>query len=113
MASQEEPFMRHQLIVSSVILALSSGAGMAQPLVVEETVGSTTAVEVPPEVRSYVVRERIPSVRIEEDVIVGRPLPPTVVLRTIPDYRDYSYAVVNERRVIVEPRTRRVIRVID
>jgi hypothetical protein len=105
--------MRHQLIVSGVILALSSGAGLAQSVVVEGTVGSTRVIEVPAEVQSYVIRERIPSVRIEEELVVGRPLPPTVVLRTIPDYSDYSYAVVNERRVIVEPRTRRVIRVID
>ena len=105
--------MRHQLIVSSVILALSSGVGLAQSVVVEGTVGSTRTIEVPAEVHSYVVRERIPSVRIEEEVVVGQPLPPTVVLRTIPDHRDYSYAIVNERRVIVEPRTRRVIRIVE
>jgi hypothetical protein len=104
--------MRHQLIVSSVVLALSSGVGLAQGVVVEGTVGSTV-VEVPAEVRSYVVRERVPSVRIQEEVVVGRPLPPTVEVRTIPDHRDYGFAVVNERRVIVEPRTRRVIRVIE
>jgi hypothetical protein len=105
--------MRHQLIVSSVVLALSSGVGLAQGVVVDGTVGAATVVEVPAEVRSYVVRERIPSVRIQEEVVVGEPLPPTVELRTIPDYTDYRFAVVNERRVIVEPRTRRVIRIIE
>ncbi|MBW7967034.1 DUF1236 domain-containing protein [Bradyrhizobium sp. BR 10261] len=53
------------------------------------------------------------SVVIHERVEVGEPLPPTVVLRPVPNYTQYRYAVVNDRRVIVEPRTRRVIKIID
>ena len=37
----------------------------------------------------------------------------TVVLRPVPSHTEYHYAVVNERRVIVEPRTRRVVKIID
>jgi hypothetical protein len=57
-----------------------------------------------PRDRSVVVRER---------VVVGEPLPDTVVLRPVPSHAEYNYAVVNERRVIVEPRTRRVVKIID
>ena len=46
-------------------------------------------------------------------LVVGEPLPPTVELRTVPQHAEYNYAVVNDRRVIVEPRTRRVVRIID
>jgi len=46
-------------------------------------------------------------------VVVGEPLPPTVELRTVPRHAEYRYAVVNDRRVIVEPRTRRVVRILD
>jgi hypothetical protein len=46
-------------------------------------------------------------------VVVGEPLPPTVELRTVPSHTEYRYAIVNDQRVIVEPRTRRVIRVIE
>ena len=53
------------------------------------------------------------SVVVQERVVVGEPLPPTVVLRPVPNYTHYRYAVVNDRRVIVEPRTRRVIKIID
>ena len=53
------------------------------------------------------------SVVIHERVVVGEPLPPTVVLRPVPNYTEYRYAVVNDRRVIVEPRTRRVVKIID
>jgi hypothetical protein len=40
-------------------------------------------------------------------------LPDTVVLHEIPKYRTYRYAVINHERVIVEPRTRKVIKVIE
>ena len=50
---------------------------------------------------------------VEERVVVGEPLPPTVVLRPMPNYTEYRYAVVNDRRMIVEPRTRRVVKIID
>ena len=45
---------------------------------------------------------------VRERVVVGEPLPPTVELRTVPSHTEYRYAVVNDRRVIVEPRTRKV-----
>jgi hypothetical protein len=105
--------MRHRLIVTAVALALAPSAGFAQGVVVEGTVGSGRVVEVPAEVRSYVIRERAPSVRIQEEIVVGETLPSTVELRTIPDYDDYRFAIVNEQRVLVEPRTRRVVRIID
>ena len=48
-----------------------------------------------------------PSVTVRERIVVGEPLPETVVLRPVPSHTEYRYAVVNDRRVIVEPRTRR------
>ena len=54
-----------------------------------------------------------PSVVVRERVVVGEPLPPAVELRTVPSHTEYRYAIVNDQRVIVEPRTRKVIRIID
>lgn len=71
------------------------------------------AAEPPAEVRSYVIQERRPSVRVEREVVVGEPLPSNVQLYTIPNNNAYEYTVVNDRRVIVEPRTRKVIQVIE
>lgn len=71
------------------------------------------AVQIPAEVLGFVGGVRGPSVRVEEHVVVGEPLPRTVELHTIPSHREYSYAIVNERRVIVEPRTRRIVRIIE
>jgi len=54
-----------------------------------------------------------PNVVVEERVAVGEPLPPRVRLYAVPHYARYRYAVVNDERVIVDPRTRRVIRVVE
>ncbi len=79
----------------------------------QTTVIETTGTAPPDEVITYVQRERAPSVRVEGKVGVGFTLPGTVEVRTIPRHDQYGYAVINDRRVIVEPKTRRVIRVIE
>lgn len=79
-------------------------------------VGGTmgAAIEPPPEpVVTYVERERVPSVAVEERIVVGQPLPASVELRTIPKYEKYRFAVVNNQRVIVEPKSRTVVKIID
>ena len=43
----------------------------------------------------------------------AQPLPASVELRTVPSHTEYRYAMVNDRRVIVEPRTRKMIKIID
>ena len=79
------------------------------------TVGAAVGagLEIPNAVITSVQGERGPSVVVRERVIVGEPLPAEVELRPVPHYTQYEYAVVNDRRVIVEPRTRKVIKIID
>ena len=78
-------------------------------------VGSTVgmAAEPPDEVVTYVRREPVESVEVRERIVVGEPLPTTVQIRRVPQHEKYSYAVVNHKRVIVEPSTRKVIKVIE
>jgi hypothetical protein len=78
-------------------------------------VGATVGSFQPPpdEVVTYVRRERVPSVTVRERVEVGEALPETVVLHEVPKHTTYRYAVVNDRRVIVEPKTRKVIKIIE
>lgn len=69
---------------------------------------------VPGEVDTYVSEQPYDdTVVYEDDVVVGEPLPDQVVIRRIPDNDDYGYVVTNKRRVIVEPRTRKVIKVYE
>ena len=79
--------------------------------VVGGTVGA--AVQLPGEVIGAVTRAPGRSVVVEERVVIGQPLPPAVALVPVPQHREYSYAIVNDRRVIVEPRSRRVIHIIE
>jgi uncharacterized protein DUF1236 len=83
--------------------------------VVGGTVGAAVGagLEIPNAVITSVQGERVPSVVVREHVIVGEPLPAEVELRPVPRYTQYDYAIVNDRRVIVEPRTRKVIKIID
>jgi hypothetical protein len=93
-----------------------TGGEVAGPVgeIVGGTVGAAVgaAVEIPNAVITSIPRTE-PSVTVRVRVVVGEPLPPTVELRTVPSHTEYRYAVVNDRRVIVEPRTRKVIRIID
>jgi hypothetical protein len=94
-----------------------AGADIGGPIgaVVGGTVGAAdgAGLEIPNAVITSVQGERAPSVVVRERVIVGEPLPAEVELRPVPHYTQYDYAVVNDRRVIVEPRTRRVIKIIE
>lgn len=95
----------------------AAGAVVGGPVgaVVGGTVGAAVgaAAEPPAEVRTYVTRETVPSVTVTEKVAVGEPLPATVVLRPVPSHAEYSFAVVNNQRVIVEPQSRKVITIIE
>jgi hypothetical protein len=83
--------------------------------VVGAGVGATVgmAAEPPAPVVTYVQREDIPSVAVQEEVVVGQPLPATVTIHSVPQYTQYSYAVVNNKRVIVEPKSRKVVKIIE
>lgn len=72
-----------------------------------------TAVELPGDVLGFVTGHPRPYERYEGRIVVGEPLPPRVHVYVIPDHRQYAYAYVNDERVIVDPRTRRVIRIVE
>jgi hypothetical protein len=103
---------------TGVVGGAATGAIVGGPVgaVVGGVVGGTmgAALEPPPaEVRTYVRRERGPSVRMQEEIVVGEPLPPRVKLHTVPKHPKYRFAIINEQRVIVEPKSRRVVEIID
>ena len=83
--------------------------------VVGAGVGATVglAAEPPGEVVTYVQRENVPSVVYKEKIVVGEPLAETVELRPVPQHTEYRYAVINNQRVIVDGRSRKVIKIIQ
>ena len=70
-----------------------------------------------PRFRSYVVEQRRPSYEYREDLRIGAVLPEEGVTYydVPPEYgvREHRYTVVNGRTVLVEPRTRRVIEIVE
>ncbi|HLK81520.1 MAG TPA: DUF1236 domain-containing protein [Xanthobacteraceae bacterium] len=81
------------------------------------TVGGILGVEERPRFREYVIREHHPSFWHRGEVRVGEVLPGGVTLYAVPrEYRvrpGYRYAIVNDRPVIVEPRSRRIVEIIE
>lgn len=80
-------------------------------------VGSVLSAEESTRVRTYTVAQRRPSMRISEEVAVGQPLPPRVRLYSVPQsvglQNPYSYTIVNDQTVLVDPQTRTVVQVIE
>ena len=75
------------------------------------------AVDQRPAFREYIVRERVPEYTIPDRVVVGGVLPETgIVTYDVPQtfgVTPYRYTVVNGQTVLVEPRSRRIVQVVE
>jgi hypothetical protein len=96
-------------IVGGPVGAVVGGVGGA---VVGGIIGDQT-----PRFQTYVVEQRVPSYTYAEPVAVGAVLPESgVTYREVPrefGETQYRYTVVNNRTVLVEPRTRRIVQIIN
>jgi hypothetical protein len=85
------------------------------PVIINDEVG--IAVDQRPAFRQYIVRERVPNYVVPDRVVIGRVLPETgVAYYDVPQtfgVTPYRYTVVNGETVLVEPRSRRIVQVID
>jgi hypothetical protein len=82
------------------------------------TVGGILEIENRPRFREYVVREHRPTYRYSDEVRLGAVLPGRGArFYEVPaEYHvrpGYRYTIVNERPVIVEPRSRRIVEIIE
>lgn len=106
-------------VIAAPAVAMAQGTittGVARDtVVVSDDTG--IAVEQRPAFREYVVRERVPNYTVTEPITVGTVLPETgVTMYDVPQRFGQTtrrYTVVNGETVLVEPRTRRIIEVID
>lgn len=114
--------MRNHIFAAALIAATA-----ALPLPALAQSGGTVGVGGPtvgiiegehiPTFRRYVVEERVPSYSVPDRVVVGTTLPEAgVIYYDVPQQygaTTYRYTVVNDRTVLVDPRTRRIMQVID
>lgn len=80
----------------------------AEPNPGDPNLGRVGEVDPPENITTYIDRHPGTSVRYEGDVVIGGTVPESAELVTIPDY-EYRYVRLNDRAVLVEPRTRRVV----
>ncbi len=71
-------------------------------------VGSVEAISPPETVTTYVQTNPAQTVQLGGDVVVGASVPDDVTFQEIPDYQ-YRYVRINDRPVLVDPGTRRIV----
>jgi hypothetical protein len=125
----KEFIMRNKILAIAAITAAVS-APIAARAQSDMTVGVTRGVPVVvdgdaegiaadqfPAFRQYVIRERVPDYTVPDRVVVGTVLPETgVTYYDVPQtygMTPYRYTVVNGQTILVEPRTRRIVQVIE
>jgi hypothetical protein len=96
----------------AALVMMTSSQAFAQSAVVE------IAPEQRARIKEYVVKERVRPVTIQERVTVGATLPAEVQLAPVPPawgptFTNYRYIYTDDRIVLVEPSSRRVIQIID
>ena len=121
--------MRNKLLAIAAIAAAVS-APVAARAQSDMTVGVTRgapvvidadaegiAVDQRPAFRQYIIREHVPDYTIPDRVVVGGVLPEAgVTYYDVPQtygVMPYRYTVVNGRTVLVEPRSRRIVQVVE
>ena len=106
----------------SMVAGVALMAGVSVASATSTTVTTTTAapggaVTIDPaeetEVRTYVTKQNWRSVDVPGTVAVGTELPASVELHTVPNVTKYRATVVGGRTVLVDPGTRRIVRVIE
>ncbi len=98
-------------------LILAAAIAVAPVVVLAQTSTTTTiTADQQSKVKTYVMKEKPASVKVTETVSVGTALPSSVTLRTLPSdvgVTQYRYAVVNDKTVLVEPSSRKIVQIIE
>jgi hypothetical protein len=124
-----QPIMRNKLIAIAAIAGamsvpiavqaqntITTGVVRGGPAVIDDDVDGI-AVDQRPAFRQYIIRERVPNYTIPDRVVVGGILPEVgVTYYDVPQtygVTPYRYTVVNGETVLVEPRSRRIVQVVE
>ena len=117
--------MRNRILAIAVIAAAMAAPIAAQAQTTGVVRGGTViindnegiAVDQRPAFREYIVRERVPTYTIPDRVVVGGVLPEAgITYYDVPQTygaTPYRYTVVNGQTLLVEPRTRRIVQVVE
>lgn len=84
----------------------------AEPNPGDPNLGRVGEVNPPEQVMTYIDQHPAETITYDGDVVVGTTVPAGAQMVTVPDY-EYSYVRINDRAVLVEPSTRRVVYVYE
>jgi hypothetical protein len=110
-----EQSMKYLLIAGSAAALLASGYAMAQDAMLTIEPAHRTII------KQYVVKQHVRPVTVKETIAVGAVLPGDVALQpvpeewvtTAPEVKNYEYFDWNGKVVFVEPKTRKVVTIVD
>jgi hypothetical protein len=120
--------MRNRILAAAVmagVAGIATSALAQNTVIIREDPGTVgVAVEDPGILpaqrrafRTYVIEQDIPDYEVSEEIVVGRVLPEVgVTYYDVPQQfgaTTYRYTTVNNRTVVVDPRTRRIMQVLD
>jgi hypothetical protein len=120
--------MRNRILAAAVmagVAGIATSALAQNTVIIREDPGTVgVAVEDPGILpaqrrafRTYVIEQDIPDYEVSEEIVVGRVLPEVgVTYYDVPQQfgaTTYRYTMVNNRTVLVDPRTRRIMQVLD
>lgn len=102
--------------------AIIGGVAALAILASSQAYAQTATVTIAPEqrtkIKEYVVREKVKPITVKERLAVGATLPADVELVAVPsdwgpEVRSYRYVYSDNRVVLVDPSSRRVLQIID
>ena len=113
--------------MKQLIVVLAAAGMMTTSAIAQNTVTTTTgvareSVQIEPEyrtrIKSYVTEKKLRPVTTKERIVVGSPVPADVELEAVPSdwgpsLTKYRYVYSNDRVMLVEPGSRRVIQELD
>jgi hypothetical protein len=107
--------MKHLLMASTAAALLVSGYALAQDATLTIEPAHRTII------KQYIVKEHVRPATIKETVAVGTVLPEDVTLQpvpsawttSVPEVSSYQYVDWNGKVVFVEPKTRKVVSIVD
>jgi hypothetical protein len=100
-------------LIGVAAAALVATSALAQSVIIEPQQRTV--------IRNYVVKERVRPIELRERVVVGATIPaeieltpvPETIYAEVPSLRPYRYFVWDDRFVLVEPSSRRVIQIVE
>ena len=106
-----------------LIAAVAAGAQTSVTTTTTTSPSTTGSITIAPEKRT-VIRERLGTMKpapVKEKITVGTTAPDTLELNTVPDaavsdipaVKGYSYFVYNDGVVMVDPKTRKVVTIVE